>query len=488
MIKKSFPNNFLWGGAIAANQAEGGYNEGNKGLSVQDTVRYNKNLNRKDLSTVKKFSSETIKQALQEKDNLESYPKRRGIEFYKYYKEDIALFKEMGFKVFRLSIAWSRIFPNGDELEPNEEGLAFYDQVFDELQKQDIEPLVTISHFEMPLGLVEEYGGWQNRKLIEFYVRYAKVLFNRYKDKVKHWITFNEINAVNFTPFTSSGLVKDRIENYQQATFQAAHHQFVASALAVQEARKIISDVKIGCMIARFTTYPATPKPEDIMQMTHDDQYKNFFFTDVQVRGYYPSYMNRYFIENNITIEKVEGDNSILKKGTVDFVAFSYYMSMISSANPEHLEQTAGNLVGGIKNPYLEASDWGWQIDPIGLRYSLNQLYDRYQKPLFIVENGIGAIDKLEPNEEIHDSYRIDYFKKHIEQMREAIIDGVDLMGYTMWSPIDIISSGTSEMSKRYGFIYVDQNDDGSGTLKRYRKDSFYWYKKVIESNGEQLD
>lgn len=484
-MRRNFPENFLWGGAIAASQAEGAFNADGRGLSVGDVVPYNKGLNRKEINHHKNISNEVIALAIQD-SSAANYPKRYGIDFYHHYKEDIALFAEMGFKVFRFSISWSRIFPQGDELLPNEAGLVFYGKVFAELEKYGIEPLVTISHFDMPLYLVEEYGGWLNRKLIDFYMRYAKVLFTRYP-KVKYWITFNEINASVFSTFKGVGLLKDRSAHFEQECFQAVHHQFVASALAVQLGHELIPGSQIGCMIARFTTYAATSKPEDVMQMLHDDQYRNFFFTDVQTRGYYPSYMDRYFAEHDIQLTLQQGDVEILRAGAVDYVSFSYYMSMISSADPEHLEQTAGNLVGGIKNPHLQASDWGWQIDPVGLRYTLNQLYDRYQKPLFIVENGVGALDQLDEHGNVHDEYRMDYFREHIRQMKEAILDGVDLLGYTIWSAIDIVSSSTSEMSKRYGFIYVDQNDDGSGTLNRLKKDSFYWYQKVIESNGEDL-
>lgn len=484
-MNNQFPENFLWGGAVAASQSEGAFNQDGRGLSVADVVPYNKNLNRKEVNQHKTVNSEIVA-AAKEDLNFDNYPKRAGIDFYNHYKEDIALFAEAGFKVFRFSISWSRVFPQGDELTPNEAGLAFYDKVFAELEKHNIEPLVTISHFDLPLHLMEEYGGWKNRKLIDFYLRYTEVLFTRYP-KVKYWITFNEINASVFSAFKSIGVLKDNSENYEQDCFQAVHHQFVASALAVKQAHNLIPDSKVGCMIARFTTYAATSKPEDVMKMLHDDQYRNFFFTDIQARGYYPSYMKRYFAERNIVVNFDKEDEAILKEGTVDFISFSYYMSLISSTDPEHLEQTSGNLVGGFKNPHLQASDWGWQIDPVGLRYSLNQLYDRYQKPLFIVENGVGALDTISEDGAIHDDYRIDYFREHIKQMKEAIVDGVDLLGYTTWSAIDIVSSSTSEMSKRYGFIYVDKNDDGSGTLQRYKKDSFYWYKQVIESNGENL-
>lgn len=483
LFKPKFPENFLWGGATAANQLEGAFNVDGKGLSTADMVAYVPKEERKGHTTLD-VTREEIENILAGKTN-KIFPKRHGIDFYHRYKEDIALFAEMGFKVFRLSIAWSRIFPQGDETEPNEAGLEFYDKVFDELLKHNIQPLVTLSHFEMPLNLVLKYGGWKNRKVIDFFVRYAKTVFERYKDKVKYWLTFNEINMAQMSPYTGAGLLKDQEEHLEQAVFQALHHQFVASSLAVKACHEIIPDAKIGCMLARIEIYPETCNPEDVLLALKGDQ-MNLFHTDVQVRGEYPRYMKRYFAEKDIHIEMEPGDEAILKQYTVDFLSFSYYMTVVASSKPDK-EKVSGNLAGGVKNPYLESSEWGWQIDPVGLRITLNKLYDRYQVPLFIVENGLGAYDKVEEDGSIHDDYRIDYLRRHIEQMKEAIGDGVELMGYTTWGPIDLISASTSEMSKRYGFIYVDQDDYGNGTLKRLKKDSFYWYKKVIATNGEDL-
>ncbi|WP_339194266.1 6-phospho-beta-glucosidase [Aeribacillus sp. FSL W8-0870] len=484
-FEAKFPENFLWGGATAANQLEGAFDADGKGLSTADMVAYVPKEKRGKNGHSLDVTSAEIEEILSGAASDKIFPKRFGIDFYHRYKEDIALFAEMGFKVFRLSISWPRIFPNGDETEPNEAGLAFYDKVFDELEKYNIEPLVTLSHYEMPLGLVQKYGGWTNRKVIDFFVHYAETVFKRYKNKVKYWLTFNEINMITFSPYTGGGILTDRVENVKQAAFQGVHHQFVASALAVKACHEIIPDAKIGCMLARLEVYPETCNPDDVLKALKEDQL-NLFFTDVQVRGAYPSYMKRYFAENNIHIEKLPGDDAILKQYTVDFLSFSYYMTLVASTKDD-AEEVSGNLIGGVKNPYLESSDWGWQIDPIGLRITLNKLYDRYQVPLFIVENGLGAYDKVEEDGSIHDDYRIDYLRKHIEQMKEAIGDGVELMGYTTWGPIDLVSASTSEMSKRYGFIYVDQDDFGNGTLKRLRKDSFYWYKKVIETNGEEL-
>ena len=387
-----------------------------------------------------------------------------------------------------MSIAWSRIFPNGDDLEPNEAGLAFYDSIFEELKKHHIEPLVTISHYELPFALTQKYGGWKNRKLIDMYCRYAKTLFNRYKDTVKYWLTFNEINVatVPFGAFLSLGMILSDEENTDAIRFQALHHQLVASATAVKLGHQINPDFKIGCMLAYMDMQPLTCDPEDVIQAQQKDQINNMLCGDIQVRGYYPTFSKRYFEEHHIKIEMEAEDEQILKEGCVDYYTFSYYMSNCVSADPGK-EKSGGNLMGGLKNPYLKASDWGWQIDPIGLRWTLNHLYDRYQIPLMVVENGLGAVDTVLPDGSIHDDYRIEYIKMHIEQMREAVIDGVDLMGYTMWGPIDLVSASTGEMKKRYGFIYVDKHDDGTGTMGRSRKKSFYWYKKVIESNGTNL-
>lgn len=484
MTKSRFPEGFLWGGATAANQLEGAYNEGGKGLSIFDMVKFiPKEERTKDIEMDVKSKAEL--EALLAEGDEGNFPKRRGIDFYHRYKEDIALFAEMGFKTYRMSIAWPRIFPNGDDLVPNEEGLAFYDKVFDELLKYNIEPLVTLSHYEIPLSLVQKYNGWTDRRLVDFFVNYAETVFNRYKDKVKYWLTFNEINISQHSAYIGSGILIDEVEHKEQAVYQALHHQFVASARAVKACHEIIPDAMIGCMLARMEVYPETCNPDDVLEALHENQ-MNLFFTDVQVRGYYPSFINRYFEENNINIEMQPGDEEILLQHTVDYLSFSYYMSVVATADPEKKKEK-GNFFSAVKNPYLEASDWGWQIDPKGLRITLRDMYDRYQVPLFIVENGLGAYDKVEEDGSINDDYRIDYMRSHIEQMGEAIKDGVDLMGYTSWGCIDLISASTSEMSKRYGFIYVDQDDYGNGTLERKKKKSFDWYKKVIATNGEEL-
>ncbi|HEM5076831.1 TPA: 6-phospho-beta-glucosidase [Streptococcus suis] len=484
-MTKQFPKGFLWGGATAANQYEGGWNLGGRGPATSDTYIAVDPDKRKDMSHFgKPVSRADVEFALADQEGL--YPKRWGSDFYHRYKEDIALFAEMGFKTFRLSIAWSRIFPKGDELEPNEEGLAFYDAVFDELNKYGIEPLVTLSHYEFPLHLALEYGGWKNRKVIEFFVRYAETVFKRYQGKVKYWLTFNEINILGMVGYLSGGLLFEDGKNDLEAMYQAVHHQFIASSLATKAAHEIDPENKVGCMLARMENYAATCNPDDVLAALKKDQ-ENLFYTDVQVRGAYPSYMKRFFKENNIQVVFEPGDEAILKQYPVDFMSFSYYMTSITRALPDKDKATAGNLILGEANPYLEASDWGWQIDPVGLRITLNKLYDRYQVPLFIVENGLGALDKVEADGSIEDGYRIAYLEKHIQQMYEAIEDGVELMGYTPWGCIDLVSASTSEMSKRYGFIYVDADDQGKDSFDRSRKASFYWYKDVIASNGANV-
>jgi len=485
--KSNFPEGFLWGGATAANQVEGAFNIGGKGLSVADMAIFNDRLERKDYVGHNKMSSKQIEEGM----NLASdknYAKRRGIDFYHRYKGDLALFAEMGFKTLRVSIAWTRIFPTGIEKEPNEEGLKFYEDLFMEMHKNNIEPLVTLSHYEMPIFLVNNYNGWLGREVIDCFVKYAKVVFARYKHLVKYWLTFNEIDSIIRHPFGTAGIVMDRYkkEELEGVIYQALHHQFVASALAVKYCHEIVTGAKIGCMLTRTLTYPATPNPEDAL-LAQKDNRMNYFFSDVQIFGEYPLFIKSILQEKGIKIIKLEGDDEILKQHPVDFLSFSYYMSLVSSVNADKMEKVGGNLTAGVKNPYLKTTGWDWQIDPIGLRIAINDMYDRYRIPLFCVESGIGADDIVEEDGSINDDYRIAYFKAHIKQMGLAIADGAEMIGYTSWSPIDAISYSTSDMSKRYGFIYVDQDDFGNGTLKRSRKKSFEWYKKVIASNGAEL-
>lgn len=469
-----FKKNFLWGGAIAANQCEGAYLEGGRGITNVDLCPIGEDRFRillGDISSLKPVEGKL-------------YPSHEGIDFYHRFREDIKLFAQMGFKCLRISISWARIFPNGDDKTPNEEGLRFYEEVFEEMLKYNIQPVVTIVHFEMPVALIENYGGWTNRKVIGFYENYTKVIFERYKDKVKYWMTFNEINILLHAPFMGAGIVLSGVENQKQIKYQAAHHQLIASSLATKALKEISPDSMIGCMLAAGATYPHTCNPLDVQKAMNIER-ENYLFIDVQSKGEYPGYGKRFFRENGIDIKMESDDLEILKKYTVDYIGFSYYSSRCASVDETVLAE--GNVFASVKNPYLEASQWGWQIDPIGLRTTCNQLYDRYQKPLFIVENGLGAIDTVEEDGGINDDYRIEYLREHIKEMKEAVLDGVDLIGYTPWGCIDLISASTGEMKKRYGFIYVDKDNDGSGTLERRKKKSFDWYKEVISSNGKNL-
>lgn len=464
-----FNDDFLWGGAIAANQCEGAYLEDGKGLSIQDIMPN---------GVVGDISDEPLEENL----------KLIGIDFYHRYKEDIKLFAEMGFKTLRFSIAWSRIFPKGDEQEPNELGLQFYDNVIDECLKYGIEPLVTLSHYETPLHLAKTYDGWRSRKLICFFENYCRVVFERYKDKVKYWLTFNEINAVIHFPLMGAGVYTPKSELTKQDVYQAAHHELVASALAVKIAHEIMPEAKVGCMVLGVVNYPMTPNPDDMIASMERDR-DLMFFTDVQVRGKYPRYTKKLFRDLGVEIQMEPGDEELLKN-TVDFISFSYYMSKCTAKDVSKYEKGRGNLTSGVKNPYLKESEWGWQIDPQGLRYICNYFYDRYEKPLFIVENGLGAIDELvEVNGEktVIDDYRIKYLNDHLVELGKAIDDGVEVMGYTSWGCIDLVSASTAELKKRYGFIYVDRNNDGTGSLERYKKKSFHWYKEVIRTNGKSL-
>ncbi|MET2850992.1 6-phospho-beta-glucosidase [Vibrio owensii] len=475
MSKSVFPENFLWGGAIAANQSEGGYREGGKGLTTVDMIPYGENRMPIKLGLVDSV----------ELSEEEFYPSHQAIDFYHRYKEDIALLAEMGFKTFRMSIAWSRIFPKGDELEPNQAGIDFYRSVFEECHKYGIEPLVTLCHFDVPMHLVNEYGSWRNRKMIGFFERYARTCFEAFDGLVKYWLTFNEINILLHSPFSGAGLLFQEGENRDQVKYQAAHHELVASALVTKIAHEINPENQVGCMLAGGNFYPYSCKPEDVFTAMQKDR-ENLFFIDVQSRGYYPSYAQKVFDEKGVKLEILEEDYETLKH-TVDFISFSYYASRCASAEMNANNTSEANVVKSIRNPHLPASDWGWVIDPLGLRITMNTLYDRYQKPLFLVENGLGAKDVPAENGEVQDDYRIDYLRQHVEAMADAITDGVPLMGFTPWGCIDLVAASTGEMSKRYGFIYVDRDNLGNGTLNRTPKKSFHWYKRVIASNGTEL-
>ncbi len=473
----SLPKDFLWGGATAANQCEGGYLEGGKGLGTVDVIPWGEDrravmLGIKDYKTLPEDAY---------------YPSREAIDMYHHWKEDIALMAEMGFRCYRFSFAWSRIFPTGEEEEPNEEGLKFYENMIDEMLAHGIQPVVTICHFDVPLHLEQKYGSWKSRKLIDAYLRYCEVIFRRFRDKVTYWMTFNEINMLMHLPFMGAGISIREGENELQVKYQAAHNELVASAMATKLAHEINPDFRIGCMLAAGQFYPYSCNPADVWDALSKDR-NNYFFIDVQSRGAYPSYAKKFLERNGITLEMGAEDERILRENTVDFIAFSYYASRLTSADPNAGVSTGGNVIKSLKNPHLQASEWGWQIDPLGLRITMNSLYDRYQKPLFIVENGLGAVDQVEEDGSIRDDYRIAYLEAHIKEMMKAVEeDGVELIGYTPWGWIDLVSASTGEMKKRYGFVYVDKDNAGNGTLERRRKKSFEWYKKVIATNGECL-
>ena len=476
-IKQGFPKDFLWGGASAACQMEGAYDVDGKGMSVSDVQMYTKNLDRSLLKNEGGGTLDELKEYALDNKNL--YPKRWGIDFYHRYKEDLAYLKEMGFECYRTSISWPRIFPNGDDEIPNEKGLQFYDSLIDEIVKDGMEPIITISHYDMPLNLVFKYGGFENKKLIDIYLKYAKLVLSRYCGKVKYWIPFNQINLFYPCGFKSTGVPSQ--DNLLEKYYRAAHNQFVCCALLKQYAKQNNLDVKIGTMVSDRILFPKTCNPLD-MVLTQKRNRMQYFFPDVQLFGEYPDYAKVYFKENNFNINETEEELEIIKNNTLDFLAFSHYATRVIDHNTctmdsKHFEQ----------NPYLKPSTWEWRADPEGFYHNINEYTDRYHCPLIIGENGLGAIDVLQDDKTVHDQYRIEYLQKYLKAMKQSIIEGANVIAYCMWSPIDMISSSTSEMSKRYGFVYVDQDDYGKGTLNRYKKDSFYWYKKVIESNGENL-
>lgn len=486
-MKKRFPENFLWGGATAANQCEGAWNIDGKGISVADCTTYKPKIDPKDYQGQHAVSSKDIEEALK-CDEIGIYPKRRGIDFYNKYREDLDLFQEMGFKTLRVSIQWTRIYPSGIEKEPNEKGLQFYENLFKEMNKRGIEPLVTLHHYEMPIYLTNNYDGWYKREVIDLFMKFCKTCFDRYKGLVKYWLTFNEIDSSFRHPFTTIGLVTDRYpkEKVEEIIFQSLHNQFIASALATKYMREVMPEAQMGCMITRTLTYPENCHPENMFMALKENR-ENFFYSDVQVNGEYPKHILNYWDRKGIKIEFEQGDEEILKSYPVDYVAFSYYMSRVTSKDEDTKEKVSGNLTSGVKNPYLDVTEWNWQVDPTGLTISCIELYDRYQKPVFIVENGLGHKDKVEADGSINDDYRIEYFRNHINAIADAIEEGAEVMGYTPWGCIDVVSMSTCQMSKRYGFIYVDGDDEGNGTYNRTKKKSFDWYKKVITTNGEDL-
>lgn len=494
MQSNKFPENFLWGGATAAHQIEGGFREGGKGLDTSDCRVASFRYGPEQAHRAVKRETKSMYEEAQTIEGLGDYPFRWGSDHYHHYKEDIRLLGEMGLKIYRMSISWARIFPHGDDAVPNEEGLQFYRNIFEECRKNGIKVYCTMCHYAMPVNIVNKYGGWKNRRVIDLFVRYARTLLENFNDYVEIWLPFNEINSGVFHPYNGVGYLLPDERVTQQDPFaqdwseiyQGLHHQFVANALIVKMAHEMDPAIKISCMIARFVPYPYNCHPKNMLLAMQTEQEDNFFFTDVMARGYYPGYTKRLFEKKRVHIQMEEGDEALLRKYPSDMISFSYYFSSVV-AEDDTLETTDGNLTATKVNPYLQKSEWGWQIDPIGLRIALNRIWDRYQKPIFIAENGLGAKDVLEADGTVHDPYRVAYLREHIRAMADAIHDGVDLVGYTMWGVIDLVSSGTIQMSKRYGFIYVDADDNGQGTFKRYKKDSFAWYKRVIATNGEEL-
>ncbi|ALD66479.1 glycoside hydrolase family 1 protein [Spiroplasma cantharicola] len=473
---------FLWGGATASSQIEGAYDVDGKSLTLAEMRPFNPNLDRKNNQEMNNYTKEDYEKSIENIDNLH-YPKRFGIDFYHRYKEDIALFKEAGMNIFRMSIAWSRIFPNGDESEPNKDGLEFYRKVFQECKNNGIEVMLTVQHYDVPYPIAKKYKGWSNKKVIDLYIKFVSVIMNEYKDLVKYWLPFNEINVAPWSPITGLGIFKEDYKTsseYLNAAFQGLHNQFYAQAKVIQIAKTISKNIKMGCMIANMTTYSIDCNPVNVLENLLTQQINRYFFYDVVAKGEYPTYSKRFFKEKNIKIDMTAEELKVIKENTVEYITFSYYMT--STVSKELNNQNGGNLIMGGKNPFLKATEWGWQIDPIGLRITLNELWDRYQLPLFISENGIGVVEKLDKNNTVDDSYRIEYLKEHFIQINEAIGDGVDVFGYTMWTPIDVVSLSTNEMSKRYGLIYVDYDDYHKGTGNRYKKKSFEWFKDFIKT------
>ena len=477
-----FKEGFLWGGATAANQCEGANFADGKGVSVADVISTGSHVSPRHISL--------------QRDSAYSYPADWGSDHYCRFNEDIALFAEMGFKAYRMSIAWTRIFPNGDDPEPNETGLAHYEKVFGELRSHGLEPVVTLSHNEMPLHLVTECGGWTDKRTIDFFVRYCETVFSRYRGLVRYWIPFNEVNdlLLPMSAFCQGGILHagtdvftDQPDNPAER-LNALNNVLIASARAVTVGRRINPEFHFGTMICHITQYPRTCDPNDQLLVQSDDLMRNCMCSDVMLRGEYPYYAWTYFRRNGIELALSEAEKDDLKIGTCDFYTFSYYQSICQTTRTDVFsDQTSGNIMGGVRNPYLELTEWDWPIDPVGLRYTLNKVYDRYHVPVMITENGLGAVDTVEEDGSIHDPYRIEYLRRHIEEMTKAVDDGVDLIGYTPWGCIDLVSVSTGEMSKRYGFIYVDADDEGNGSFERTRKDSFWWYRRVIASNGEDL-
>lgn len=474
------PDDFLWGGAIAANQAEGAFDSGGKGLSIADIHKLEENSSNEELQKKQHngITTEEIKQNAADKTG--NYPKRRGIDFYHSYPEDLELLAEMGFKTFRTSIDWTRIFPNGDEEKPNEEGLKFYDQLINKVVELGMEPVISMLHYETPLHIAIEYGGWNNPKVVDLFVKYAQTILDRFSDRVKYWIVINQINLIGAEPFNSTAIPRDTVENYEEAMYQGVHNQFVASALIQKYAKERYPSCQIGTMSSIVHVYPYSSHPKDNL-LAFQKNRMEYFFTDVQFNGEYPQYMLNYFEENHIDIVITEEQRHLLKHYPMDYLAVSYYYTNTGKYGENDLSQ-----MSVTPNPSLEVSPWGWAIDPDGFYITLSSYWDRYHKPILIAENGIGMYDQLEDGQ-VHDPYRIDYYREHLSAMKKAMRDGAHIIGFCAWGPIDIISCSSAQMSKRYGFIYVDYDNEGNGTGRRIKKDSFEWYKRIIETNGNSL-
>lgn len=479
-----FGKDFYWGGSVSANQIEGSFDVKGKGMSISDTMELSKDIDWKKIPKLTRMSTERFNSVL-ENPTKGYFPKRNGVNFYNKYKEDIELFSELGINVFRTSIAWTRIFPKGDESEPNEDGLKFYEDMFKELQSKGITILLTVSHFEIPTHLVKEYGGWKNRKVYEFFKIFLDVIVEKFNKYVKFWIAFNEINVAYFIPYFGSGIILDQYDkkNWNSIMYQALHYQFLATAYLVKILKVKNKECKVGAMVSYDTSYYEKCDPNDVIEQMKYDQEHNEFCLDVMIFGEYPGYTKRIFEEKNIKIDTTQEELKLLKENTCSYVSISYYSSSVISAD-NNLERVEGNLVSGFKNKYLKSTEWGWQIDPQGFRYALNKIWNKYKLPIFVSENGIGLHDTFTKDNKVHDNDRIYYLETHIKEMHNAIVlDGVDVIGYTMWGLMDIVAASTAEMSKRYGVIYVDQDDYGNGTQNRYRKDSFFWMKKMIEES-----
>lgn len=499
VFPRTHTRTLLWGGATASSQYEGAYAAGGKGLDTQDCRPYLPRTS--NATTETRLLTQAVINTARASAHADTpasaqpfsfYPFRTGSDGYHHLEEDITLLAELGIDIYRFSISWARLFPTGDESEPNPAGLAYYDRVFSAVRAAGMKVFLTLTHYAMPLAIVEDHGGWTQRDTIERYVRFARVVFERWGDTIDYYLPFNEINAGYFSPWNGVGLPKPEAGPYDQSlVFQSLHHQFVASARVIELQRRIAPHCQSGCMVADFCYYPHTCSPEDNLATVRAEQVNQWLAVDVLARGFYPSYIDRFFAEEGISITVMPDDLDLLTRYTCDFVSISYYQSSVYSTD-ETAEQTAGNLVSSVKNPYLAATDWGWQIDPVGLRTALNKLYDRVQKPIFISENGMGSRDALardtDGNPCVHDPYRTDYLARHFEQIDEAVRDGVDLIGYIMWGVIDIVSAGSCEMEKRYGVVYVDADNEGCGTYNRFKKDSFAWYQRFIATYHETGD